>query len=138
MTQFLPCVSFRGSPFLAECTGDSQEEDVSLLCKGRGDGLARSAARSPGSDCHLGLLWESLSRPLIFNLRLCACSGCERPCSVLFNVAFKIPSQKSVLGKDMLRELCSPEVTIWPIFISLPETPRISVGTDAGPIIAHK
>ena len=137
MTQFLQrvsCVSLWGSPLPhTECINVSQGDDVRSLCQRQGDGLARSAVQGLGSDCHVGLLSGSLSGPLIFKSRLCAFLGAEFSCPVLFSLALKIPSQKSALGKDMLRELCPPEVTIWPIFILLPKMPGISVGADAGP-----
>lgn len=66
--------------------------------------MARSAAQSLGPDCHLGLLSESLSRLFILNPWLCTFSRLEFSCPVLFSIAFKIPAQKSVLGKDVLRE----------------------------------
>lgn len=60
---------------------------------GNGDRLARLAAWSLGLDniwAHVGVPVETI------NLRLAAVF----PCSVLFSMAFKIPSQKSVLGQE--------------------------------------
>lgn len=120
----------------AECLGDTKERDqLALQATERQtdwQALPSGAGGLTATRAPVGVTVRTV------NLRLPSAPfrGAEFSRSVLLGVAFKIPSQKSMLGKDMLRELCPREVTIWPIFISPHQTPRTSVGTGAGWILA--
>lgn len=97
---FLWCVFLgpRECPSPLKWIGDASD-DVSSLCKRQRDGLARSAAWAwdPAAIwAPVGVTVETI------NLQLTTepSRGTEFSCSVLFSVAFKIPSQKSVSGQE--------------------------------------